>query len=353
MGKNKDDIVVIELDEEFSIKKSSIIMKSKYDLSIYAIQLLNIVVTKTEEDVYIYSIKKDELFSLFDKDISVIYKQIKKAIKELMSKVIIIKNGNEEMFLHFVDKVIYKKRQDIVFYIDKDMLSILIEYKNNYLKYHIKNMKNLRKPYSLRLFEELKNKYEIQKKYKREISYSIDELRDFFMCSDKYDFYDIKRRLLEPAIKEINQHTDIYVTYKTETDGNRVYNVVFYVTDNKKNRYDKPEVKNIKNFVRFLRETYSGTGKYFIVGKLNNKVVWYGIDVNGKIFAKTTNGEEVYIDSDESMEIYNNVYMFAKKIEDYYNFLKEGRCYFDLYKIDVNKFTELNSKIIKVMDENC
>lgn len=86
----------------------------------------------------------------------------------------------------------------------------LIDLNAYFTQYKLENILEMKSFYGIRLYELLRSEY-----YKDENTYqeySIEFLRQFFDCETKYKaFKDFRVRVLEIALKEINEKSDIYV----------------------------------------------------------------------------------------------------------------------------------------------
>lgn len=72
------------------------------------------------------------------------------------------------------------------------------------------------------------------------INYKIDELKDLLMVADKYPLYaDFKRRVITPAIKELNKTGFFEIEIKEIKDGRKVKSIDFIVKDFDKRKYFK------------------------------------------------------------------------------------------------------------------
>ena len=110
----------------------------------------------------------------------------------------------------------------------------LVEKGGNYTQYELWNILSLKSRYSIRLYE-LFRSYAYQNKKE----FEIDRLRGL-LCVENYELYhDFKRRILDKAIAEINQYTDLKVKFKPVNKGksHKVTSVIFYIT--KKEPYEK------------------------------------------------------------------------------------------------------------------
>lgn len=91
----------------------------------------------------------------------------------------------------------------------------------------LKVIKGLKSKYAIVLFENVKN-YSPPAEFPE---ISIEDFRELMGVENKYsDFAQLKRRVINPAIKEINEKTDLYVSYKiTQKFGMKVEWLKFFV----------------------------------------------------------------------------------------------------------------------------
>lgn len=82
--------------------------------------------------------------------------------------------------------------------------------------------------YSIRIYNLLKQ-YKLKKK-----TYSVEKLKEMLLITDKYkNFSDFKRYVIEPAIKDINVHSTMKVSYETNgMKGKKVTEITFTCVDN-------------------------------------------------------------------------------------------------------------------------
>ena len=127
-----------------------------------------------------------------------------------------------------------KKSGTVTVRFDDDMMPYLLELTKQgafYTKYQLKYVLPMQRQYAIRL-------YELLKSYQRnnyEWFFEIDVLRKHLNCEQYTDFYDIRRRVIEPAVAEINEFTDIKIAWEPVKEGRKVTRVVFYMHGKKEN----------------------------------------------------------------------------------------------------------------------
>ena len=131
------------------------------------------------------------------------YKNLKKAIKALSDKSSWL---NGELF-RWVDTAKVIPNSGIVRVKLSDSLKpYLLQLKENFTKYKLYNILVLKSKYSIRIYELLKSYF-----WEGVYSVTIQEFKNSIGCDKFNEFKDFNKRVLTPAIKEINELTDIYV----------------------------------------------------------------------------------------------------------------------------------------------
>lgn len=153
--------------------------------------------------------------SRFDKDIA----------KVMSRTVIIIQNGRKEI-LTLYSCFRYKLDNPTVIEITCNdmMLPYLFELQKNYTTYMIGNIAKLNSVSKIRF-------YEICKQYEKigTIKLNLNEFQDMLCVKSSYFKY-FKKDTLEPAIKDINEYTDIMVSYEKILSCRKVVALKFTIT---------------------------------------------------------------------------------------------------------------------------
>ena len=166
------------MKNEYLITKSNeLIQKSRFELSLteqklvaYICTLINPMHDK-EDQVYTISISNFiKLCNITDSGKN--YNDIKKIIKKLadQSYWMMLPDGSETL-VRWIEKPKISDKT-IKFKLDEDMSPYLLQLKEKFTTYEIKNILNMKSCYAPRLYEILKS-YE----FVHEVTYSIDELK--------------------------------------------------------------------------------------------------------------------------------------------------------------------------------
>jgi plasmid replication initiation protein len=118
----------------------------------------------------------------------------------------------------------------------QDMLPYLSELKHTFTKYKLEHIGKMTSIYAIRLYE-LLMQWRGMDTGKREIE--LDWLKTQFDISDQYqNMNDFKKRALDPAVKDINEHSNLTVSWTQRKAGRRVTHLTFTFGEK-----DKPAAK--------------------------------------------------------------------------------------------------------------
>lgn len=269
-----------------TIKKSNVLISSKYNSSILENKLLAIGLLKAEEEDgrIVSRINTKELKQyLCDDDKKVsgsFYTQIKQAADEMIDRKVFIEDreNNRFVIMGLIGVVKYENNiLEIKF--EPDMTEYILNVKSNYTNLDIPILMSFKKSYSYRLYEILKSglydryrdwtnkdveafkmdfdlaelKLSIgvvdttEKEVKHELRRGKLDLETIVSDVSKNKKFEnwsnFKYCVIDPAINEINNKSDIYVQYKLSRSGNggRVSGISFYI-----NKKQTKCIQNIK-----------------------------------------------------------------------------------------------------------
>ena len=137
-----------------------------------------------------------------------------------------IKNDNGEVYLEFL--------------FSEKLKPFLLELRQ-YVQIDIQQLTNLSSGFSIHLFQIFQAKRNQMLKYQQQttLQYQLPELKKTLGIQDKYaDWRNFKRKVIDLAIREINQHTKIKVDFKILKRNGQVFSLEFEIRD-KKNKTEK------------------------------------------------------------------------------------------------------------------
>jgi len=218
------------------IKKSNRFVEGIYNVNLWEMRVILIMLSlikREDKDFQEYTLDLKRIKKEFglDNDGSA-YQRIKEACDDLLGKQMIIRtkleDGTmEESKINLITD--YTRNLDKKTYIKisfhPKMKPYLLQLKTEFLKYDLKDIIKLPTPYAIRIYELTKQYQTIGKRI-----ISLAEIKKMLMIADKYKQYShLRTRILEPAVKQINKHTDIQLSFKEIKEGRKVAKVEFTI----------------------------------------------------------------------------------------------------------------------------
>lgn len=165
------------------------------------------------EEKYYFSLSEFCRVCNMYKDSGENLKDAKSALQAIADKSIWVRRrgSKNEVLLRWLNHVEWiddKQSFEVTFH--PDMLPYLYGLREQYTQYSLENIITLESKYGIHLYKLLKS-YE---GFKDEIEFSLDDLRKRIDAEAYTRYPDFKRRVLDSAVKDINECSDIEVTYK-------------------------------------------------------------------------------------------------------------------------------------------
>lgn len=223
--------------------KSNTLIEASYSLTVQEIRLLDIALA----DLATYDecekglltmhefvhIRADEYAKIYDVDMSTAYTALREASETLFTRYFTYNVQSEAFPTHqehrkarWVWNIAYVEGQGLVkLAFTPDLIELAGKLKGDFSRYHLKQKAPLTSVYAHRLYEMMMQ----WRKSKVVPSISYNELRHRFDIDDKeYKRMDnFKSRALDPAIRQINDSTDITVSYKQYKEGRKIAGFIF------------------------------------------------------------------------------------------------------------------------------
>lgn len=158
------------------------------------------------------------------------YEALKKAVLGLFEakwgyRFVNSKGNIEVAYERFTQSAKYVENEATVkFMFANSIIPMLVELERNFTSYEIEQVANLQSRYAMRLYECL-----IRFKASKLLNITLDELRfRFGLLDTEYKVMsDFKKRVLDMAVKDINDNTDITVSYDQHKQGRTITGFTF------------------------------------------------------------------------------------------------------------------------------
>lgn len=236
------------------------IIDARYNLSTRENDILDILFSKIESDnILDYRITTSELLKYY-KDSSNVYRNLKESVHSLMGKTFMLYREGDLTEYAWISYARYhsgKKREEgyIDLQISPKLKELILEAKQG-IFYKPSESIALTGKYSKQLYYHLCSKSKL-KKYTDTISDLNSRL------NSDYEYKDFKRRILKPALEEINEKTDLNITYtenknKLKSGQQSVGSITFNITRPEYKKEENVQIKKKKsNFHQFEQRQYN------------------------------------------------------------------------------------------------
>lgn len=158
-------------------------------------------------------------------------RELLKAVDRLWERTIIIRNQSTKREVRWLqEKAQYfngEAKVEIVF--ADSVLPYLTQLHGSFTSITVKNVSSLTSTYSIRIYELL-----IQKKDFKARLIPLDEFRVMLGLDDKYpEFRALSQWVIKPALKELNDKSDLTVSFDTVKKGRKVIALHFHFKEDK------------------------------------------------------------------------------------------------------------------------
>ena len=238
MNKELEEKQNLEITERRSYKvykANEIVQKARYSLSVTELKLLAFcfsMIKPTDKPFTQYSFTIKELCAVCGISTQSLgmYSRIKALLKGLRDKSfwLTAADGSEDLIGWIGSINIQKRTGRVKLRFDDVLQEYIMGLYGSYTQYELLLVLPMKHAASFRIYELLKS-YSYNHS---QVDYDIDVLRKKlgYDNSAYEEFKAFRRRCIEPAMKEINEYTDLNVSYTTEKKGRKVTGLVFSIS---------------------------------------------------------------------------------------------------------------------------
>ena len=231
------NLVDLIISKDNTVTKSNLLIEAIYKLSSTEFKLIQTVFSNiqpgdTTTNKYIFQIK--EFLELLELKGQSGYTELKKITFDLFKKPISIQIDGKTSQLNWLSLVQYNDRQGtITIEINEFWEKYLLSLTNNFTSYKLFNITNLKSAYSLRLYELLKSRINLNSIR----TISVTELRaKMGIEDDQYPRYaNFKQRVILQAQRELLAESDICFNFIEIKNGRSVEKIEFHIVRNPRN----------------------------------------------------------------------------------------------------------------------
>ncbi|WP_244143507.1 replication initiation protein [Paraburkholderia sacchari] len=169
-----------------------------------------------------------------EKQSAAAYRGLKEACASLYERKLTYMDGKKLVKLRWVWKAEYHDGEgwaQICF--SPDLTPHIFLLQRRFVSYELKFAQGLQSIYSWRLLELL-----MREKDRGTLLITVDDLRETLEIPETYRFADIKRRVIDMAVDELNEKADLVIQWQPVKRGRAVYSLRFEFVENPQGRLD-------------------------------------------------------------------------------------------------------------------
>jgi plasmid replication initiation protein len=297
-------------NKELIVKHNSLI-RSRYDYTLAELRLVITIasmIQADDEDFREYSVAAKDYAELMGADAHNTRKAVKELGQMLLSKPLQIPTTGGFALVNWFSWFEYKDGMIRCSFHPK-LKPYMLQLQEQFTKYRLENILRFKSAYSIRV-------YEIAKSWETrgEFEISVLDFKKMLGIETKYKLYgDLKRKVIERSIREINSLSDIHIAFKEKKLGRKVTDLVFTVKPN------LPKSQNFlvnkRAFVSYMRKNYINQTLFVGMGeKANGKSakVEIAISEDGRLYDKLSTQD---FSSDRADKLWSWLFEKAKRGE--------------------------------------
>lgn len=201
--------------------KSNALISARFDWSVLQQRAIMLLVSQLSRQTEMFDEQRiyvSDLQDLTESKAKNMHRQFVKLSSDLLSLRVEVRTDDGQSYEGY-NVMSFSKYQKGSGYIEArfnpDMRPYLIQLKSHFTRYHLKQAIRLQSVYSIRLYEICKQFESIGWR-----TVSIKEFRRMLVLEDKYTrFTELRRRVIEPAQREIKEKCDLCFDYKVQRKG--------------------------------------------------------------------------------------------------------------------------------------
>ena len=234
-------------DKKLKVCKANKVIEASYKLTLNEQRVVLACISQVNSINELHATDRFELTAkdfarLFSISEDRAYSELKTVAQQLFHRYVIIENPDPEnpklkyTQTHWISAIDYLPDDGkIVLFFAHKILPYLGLIRGSYTEYRLEHIGKMTSIYGIRLYELL---VQWQSVGKREVE--IDWLKKQFQIEDGYDrMFDFKKYVIDPAIKDINAHSNFSVSWTQRKTGRKVTHLTFIFED----KTTKPEKK--------------------------------------------------------------------------------------------------------------
>jgi len=220
------------MSHDLEIRQHNALTNARYDYTELQLDLMFFLVSKLrkEQQTGAYDLSIMELSALTGKRYD--YPYLRQATEGMGSRVFEVETKESFKQLWMFRSVEYMKGQGMLkIKLSEDILPYLFDLKDNFTSYGLAAALRLSSKYAKRIYQLVSQWKDLgeTKKYDLQDFKKMLGLLDAKGNEKLKQLGQLRERVLDPAVKQINEHTELHISYTLEKKGRAFKNIVFTV----------------------------------------------------------------------------------------------------------------------------
>ncbi len=235
------------------VKDNDLIQKANYALNATQqkfIAYLISMIKPTDTELKEYTVRVEDFCAIAGIDKAYFYSEFIAMIDSIDNKNFWVETEDVLYKFYWFSKACYiKGKGEIKITLSEQLAHYLIGLSESFTQYELYNILALKSKYAIRLFELFKSYA-----YQKTKEFDVDELKELLQATNYTNFKDFRARVLNPAIKEINEYTELEVDYAEKKCGRRIAKIVFFINQ-------KEKMETLAGYIKTMRKLDEENGQ--------------------------------------------------------------------------------------------
>ncbi len=251
-------------NNNLTVYKSNAVIQAGYQLTLneQRVVLACIGLVDPRKELLVtdkFELSAKDFVTLFGVSEKNAYKALIEVTQTLFKRYIVVENPFPDeprinkLQTHWISSIYYMETEGkLALRFAPDLIPYLSQLQGSFTRYDLKHIGNMTSTYGIRLYELL-----MQWKTTGTRTIEIDWLKKQFELDASYDrMFDLKKRVIDPAVKDINAHSNYQVSWEQHKTGRRVTHLTFTFAEKQPLTPEKP-----KRAVKPKEKMYFGVPK--------------------------------------------------------------------------------------------
>jgi plasmid replication initiation protein len=222
-----------------SVTKANSLVEASFKLNVQAQKLVLACLGQVDPRKEIpkeITLTASQFSELMGIDMKNAHRELYKAADTLFKSTITLYEGDEEIEIYWIQEKAKKlKGEGAVRFIWSDrIVKYISQLRSRFTTYKLRNIANLQSSHAIRLYELLM----MFNSTGERIIY-LDDFKSALGIADRYpEFKVLNRDVIKPAVKELNQRSDLLIKYETIKKGRTVAALTFEFKQNQQIKMD-------------------------------------------------------------------------------------------------------------------